>query len=302
MTASITSMGNMDPILGSHLGKAPNNDTSKVASPPPTTKPLWAAIGVLGVSVLAMGAGLIHINKRPAEPVPTIVSASALRATQLANASGVGSDGGNSMITETADGKPLPTHSKTPDASAKPVAKKVAKPVERHAAAAPVATRSGDAAVAANTPRVGAPAATPMPANEPVATAPQPSAPVVQASPAVVQAPAKAVCANCGTIAAVTPVTRAGKASPVGAIAGGVLGGVIGHQVGDGRGKDIATVLGAVGGAVAGNAVEKNIKKETVYSVRVQMEDGSTRTIEQASAPAVGAKVRVDGSTLRSDG
>jgi outer membrane lipoprotein SlyB len=59
-------------------------------------------------------------------------------------------------------------------------------------------------------------------------------------------------------------------------------------------------VLGAVGGGWAGNAVEKNIKKDTIYQVRVRMQDGSTRTLDQASAPAVGSKVTVEGGTLRS--
>jgi outer membrane lipoprotein SlyB len=110
---------------------------------------------------------------------------------------------------------------------------------------------------------------------------------------------AKPICISCGTIEAVTPVTRPGKGSGVGMVAGGVLGAVVGNQVGNGNGRTAATVLGAVGGGWAGNAVEKNIKKDTVYNVRVRMQDGSTRTLEQASAPAVGSKVTVEGSSLR---
>jgi outer membrane lipoprotein SlyB len=110
---------------------------------------------------------------------------------------------------------------------------------------------------------------------------------------------AKPICISCGTIEAVTPVTRPGKGSGVGMVAGGVLGAVVGNQVGSGNGRTAATVLGAVGGGWAGNAVEKNIKKDTVYQVRVRMQDGSTRTLEQASAPAVGSKVTVEGSSLR---
>ncbi len=284
MSATISSMGGMNPKVG------------KVPEPQAKTKPLWAAIGVLGVSVLAMGASLIHISNRPAEPVALSSNASGTRATVAGNAAGLqapggvtGMDGGNSMITETKDGRAIPSTAKVYDQSVKPAPKKVVKPVEQRVAAAPV-TRAANAPVISS----GVPAVAMGTPQSAVQTAP---------APVVAQAPARPVCANCGTIEAVTPITRAGKgASGVGTVAGGVLGGVLGHQVGNGSGKDLATVLGAVGGAVAGNEVEKRVKRETVYSVRVHMQDGSTRTVEQASAPAVGAKVRVEGSTLRVDG
>jgi outer membrane lipoprotein SlyB len=284
MSATISSMGGMKPNVGKEPGAQP------------ATKPLWAAIGVLGVSVLAMGAGLIHISKRPAELVALSSTASGARTSVPGNAAGLqspggvtGGDGGNSMITETKDGRPIPSTAKVYDQTVKPAPKKVVKPVEQRVAAAPATTSANAPVISSGVPAVAM--GTPPPAVQ--------SAP----APVVAQAPARPVCANCGTIEAVTPVTRPGKgASGVGTVAGGVLGGVLGHQVGNGSGKDLATVLGAVGGAVAGNAVEKNIKKETVYSVRVHMQDGSTRTIEQATAPAVGAKVRVEGSTLRVDG
>ena len=41
------------------------------------------------------------------------------------------------------------------------------------------------------------------------------------------------------------------------------------------------------------------MKKETVYQVQVRMEDGSTRTVEQATPASVGAKVIVEGHTLQ---
>ncbi|MGH8830488.1 MAG: glycine zipper 2TM domain-containing protein, partial [Polaromonas sp.] len=59
------------------------------------------------------------------------------------------------------------------------------------------------------------------------------------------------------------------------------------------------TVLGVAGGAFAGNAIEQNMKKVTVYQMRVRMNDGSLRTIEQASAVQAGARVIVEGNTLR---
>lgn len=116
------------------------------------------------------------------------------------------------------------------------------------------------------------------------------------------------VCADCGTVEAVTAVQRQGQVNGVpvgnttiglGTVAGGVLGGLLGHQVGNGNGKTAATVLGAAGGAFAGNAIEKNMKKVTVYDVRVRMNDGSTRNLDISSAVPVGAKVIVEGKNLR---
>jgi outer membrane lipoprotein SlyB len=108
-----------------------------------------------------------------------------------------------------------------------------------------------------------------------------------------------ASCTSCGTVEAVTPFTRPGQGSGVGMVGGAVVGGVLGNQVGKGSGRAVATVLGAAGGGWAGNTIEKNMKKTTAYSVRVRMQDGSSRTIEQNAAPMVGAKVTVDGGTLR---
>jgi outer membrane lipoprotein SlyB len=103
----------------------------------------------------------------------------------------------------------------------------------------------------------------------------------------------------CGTVESVTPIQReAAAGSGVGAVAGAVLGGLLGNQVGGGDGKTIATVIGAIGGGWAGNTVEKRMKKETVYQVEVRMEDGSTRSVEQSSAPAVGSRVTVEGNVI----
>jgi outer membrane lipoprotein SlyB len=110
---------------------------------------------------------------------------------------------------------------------------------------------------------------------------------------------AVAACANCGVVAAVTPVRQKGEGSGVGAVGGAVVGGLLGSAVGGGDGRKVATVLGAVGGGYAGNEIEKRHKSTTVYQVRVRMDDGTTRTVTQATAPAVGTKVKVEGSTLR---
>jgi outer membrane lipoprotein SlyB len=58
------------------------------------------------------------------------------------------------------------------------------------------------------------------------------------------------------------------------------------------------TVLGAVGGGLAGNEVEKRSKSTTVYRVKVRTDSGALRTVEQATAPAVGQRVRLDGTSL----
>jgi outer membrane lipoprotein SlyB len=58
-------------------------------------------------------------------------------------------------------------------------------------------------------------------------------------------------------------------------------------------------VLGAVGGGLAGHEIEKQVKAETVYEVRVHMDNGSSRTVTVKDAPAVGAHVVVEGDSLR---
>lgn len=249
--------------------------TPSIASglPAASTKPLWAAVGVLSVCVLAMGATLVHVNKRR-EPLAqaSIPFSSAL--AMNAPAVPVG------RITEEKNTEQTPVAATK---SAQNAPKIIAKPVA-----------------------MKAPAAVPQAPGTPPQTTPQPDVatgypPVVTPSPApvVAQAPVKPVCISCGTVEAVTPITKEGQGSAVGVIAGGVLGGVVGNQVGKGSGRAVATVLGAIGGGLAGNTIEKKIKKETVYSVRIRMEDGTSRTIEQSSAPLVGSKVTLDGNTLR---
>ena len=108
-----------------------------------------------------------------------------------------------------------------------------------------------------------------------------------------------AVCATCGVVESVQAVKQEGQGTGLGAVAGGVLGGVVGHQFGGGNGKKAMTVLGAIGGGVAGHEAEKSVRSTTVYSVRVRMDDGTVRTLTQPQAPAVGARVQVEGATLR---
>ncbi|WP_295642231.1 glycine zipper 2TM domain-containing protein [uncultured Methylibium sp.] len=118
-------------------------------------------------------------------------------------------------------------------------------------------------------------------------------------APRAAPKPVAATCAQCGVVESVQAVKLKGEASGVGAVAGGVLGGVVGNQFGKGNGRTAMTVLGAVGGGVAGHEVEKNVKAKTVFNVKLRMDDGTTRTVQQSQAPAVGARVQVEGSTLR---
>jgi outer membrane lipoprotein SlyB len=134
------------------------------------------------------------------------------------------------------------------------------------------------------------PTATPAPAAPPVAAAPRPR-------PA---APQPTVCADCGTVAAVTPVQVKGEGSGAGAVIGAVAGGVAGHQVGGGRGKDVATAAGVILGAMAGHEVEKRTRSVTVYDISVRMDTGGQRVIRVAEPAgiAVGTPVRVEGNNI----
>ena len=231
-------------------------------------KPLWAAVGILGVAVLGMGATLIY-NQRtqmPATPVAAVTVPQTVAAPQLA-APAASVSAADDLIE-----KPVAAPAKPAPAAAKKVLKPVHKPV-------PAPSYSGVSSA-------------PSPA--PYATSYPARAPVVAAAP---------VCAVCGSVESVTPVERSTKpAGPgMGTVAGGVLGAVLGNQVGRGDGRTVATILGAVGGGFAGNAIEGKMRKETVYQVGVRMEDGSRRTVEVARAPSVGSRVTVEGSTLRTN-
>jgi outer membrane lipoprotein SlyB len=227
------------------------------------SKPLWAAVGILGVAVLAMGGTMIYQMRNPpaavaAAPVALATpQAAAQVAPPVAPAAGTAADD-LAEKPAAAPAKPAPVP-----------AKKVAKPTPKPA---------------------------PAPSYAGVSPAPGPT-------PAPV--PVVSVCHVCGAVESVTPVERSTKPAGVGigTVAGGVLGAVLGNQVGHGGGRTAATILGAVGGGFAGNAIEGNMRKETVYQVGVRMEDGSHRMVEVARPPSVGSRVTVEGNVLRtSDG
>jgi outer membrane lipoprotein SlyB len=140
----------------------------------------------------------------------------------------------------------------------------------------------------------------PPPAGQPVpektAAADKPAQKLAAAPRAATPA---AVCHECGVVESVQAVTRKGEASGLGAVAGGVLGAAVGNQMGKGNGRDAMTVIGAVGGGVAGHEIEKRAKSTTVHVVKVRMDDGSLRTIEQSASARTGERVIVEGHKMR---
>lgn len=229
---------------------------------------LWAAVGALGATSLALGAVLVQVNHRNADdaapatvltPAATVVAALPAPAVPLVQVAPV-------KPTANAPGKEQKT-APEPTKYAQAATKNVAKPIP------PAPEPAVDDSLPGKDQSFGT-----------LATGPQPTT--------------KVLCASCGTVETVTPLQREVAPSGAGAAIGAVLGGVLGNQVGGGDGKTLATIAGILGGGFAGNAVEKNMKKETVYEVSVRMEDGSVRRIEQSSPVAVGARVRLEGNTL----
>jgi outer membrane lipoprotein SlyB len=108
------------------------------------------------------------------------------------------------------------------------------------------------------------------------------------------------VCATCGVIDSYSAVQVQGANNGVGAVAGGLGGALLGSKVAGRSNHTLGGVIGAVGGGLLGNAIESHERVATVYDVRVRMADGSFRTVRQSTVPNVGARVNVDGNTLRS--
>ncbi len=280
-----------------------NASVQTLPANPGNTKPLWAAVGVLGIAVLALGASLVHVQNRPVDgqaALAALAPAAQPEAAPAPVAKVLAPEPGNRQ-------DDLVAPPKAPVVLAKPIPAKVVKPIPTVAPAAAVTVATAPVPVAVVTP-------TPMPTQMPMpvaigagstasAAGNATGAPSVVTNTGLIVSQsavpvAKPVCANCGTIETVTVIQRHASTAGVGTVAGGVVGAVVGNQVGKGSGRALATILGAVGGGLAGNAIEKNVRKETVYQVRVRMEDGSARTIEQASLPAVGTKVTVEGGVL----
>ena len=76
-----------------------------------------------------------------------------------------------------------------------------------------------------------------------------------------------------------------------------IIGGLLGYQIGNG--KTLATVVGMAGGACSGNTTEKNMKKITVYHVRLRMDDNAMRKLDVSTAGTARSKVIVEAKYLR---
>jgi outer membrane lipoprotein SlyB len=129
----------------------------------------------------------------------------------------------------------------------------------------------------------------------------QQQAPAQQPSYAQQQPPQHvAACTTCGTVEAISAIKREGHGTGIGAVGGAVAGGVVGNQFGGGGGRTAMTLLGALGGGLAGNSVEKHIRSETDYSVRVRMENGHTRYFTYKNPPpfSQGERVHISNGTL----
>jgi outer membrane lipoprotein SlyB len=163
---------------------------------------------------------------------------------------------------------------------------------------APVA--AANAATTAATTTIAAPTTTTPSVQAPVRQAPVRQAAAASPAPKAAQ-PVAVRSASSGAVQHIEPITKT-EASGAGAVAGGLLGGVVGNQFGKGDGKKAMTVVGAVGGAVAGHEIEKQHNKKVVgYRVRVQLDNGETRTFEpsQLDGLKVGDRVRIEQGTLR---
>ncbi len=266
----------------------PGNSMGSMAA-----KPLWVAVGVLGAAVVALAGALVYTQTRSADVKPGAAqsglsqnqnpSESAASASRLL-ANSIDAKSGESLVQDEVS-KPATAAAKQAQEAPKSAAQKTEKvkprvpaPAPAVVAQAPVPSPAPTGAAGGGTSAPGAPA--------PAVAMPAPAA-------------AKPICTSCGTVLASNPLQQNAAASGVGMVAGGVVGGVLGNQVGGGSGKTAATVLGVLGGGWAGNEVEKRMKKVTVYDTSVQMENGSTRNFTLAQPVSAGARVTVEGSSLR---
>jgi outer membrane lipoprotein SlyB len=94
-----------------------------------------------------------------------------------------------------------------------------------------------------------------------------------------------AYCSTCGTVESIAEMRHEGRGTGIGAVGGALAGGLVGNQFGRGTGRAAMTVLGAVGGGFAGNSVEKHLRSNTSYQVRVRMENGHLRYFNYREPP-----------------
>lgn len=233
-------------------------------------KPLWIAIGVLSAAVVALAGTMLYMQTRPQGIKAVLAPSAMVEERDLAALSANAATGSAARLNAVQDEVEKPA-----------IVKKAPPPAKT-----PTSSKPEHKPVVKAAPAVASPAPAAMPA------------PVIAQAPTPVVV-SKPICLQCGTVESATAIMRAAPVSGVGVVAGGVLGAVLGNQVGGGSGKTAATVLGAVGGGWAGNEIEKRVKKETVYEVKVRMENDSTRTFELAGPVSAGSKVTAEGNSLR---
>ncbi len=253
-----------------------STSTAVAASPSGVPRFVWMLVGLMAAAITVLAGAMAWKTVRPEAPqaMPETAAAPTATAPEMMAAA-------SAPMTAAA---PTPaTALATPADEVTPPPKAQAQPEPAPAHPAPAKHRH-----TAPTPAATAPAA----------QAGEDRAPESRTVAAAQPAP---VCSTCGTIESVEAVQKKGEGSGLGVVAGGVLGGVVGHQIGGGHGKDLTTVLGAIGGGLAGNEIEKRTKSTTSYNVRVRMEDGSMRTVNQQTAPTVGQRVTVEGNTIRAN-
>ena len=163
--------------------------------------------------------------------------------------------------------------------------------------------RHGEVSDPAPAAKTAAKPAQPASHAQPASKATVPAPVRVAAAPPANSAPVHPKCAECGVIESTREVEVRGEGTGIGAVGGAVVGGILGNQVGAGHGREIATAAGAIGGVVAGNEIEKRIKTTKAYEVAVRLDDGSSRVVREASAPAwrPGDHVKVVGGAIRSN-
>lgn len=98
-----------------------------------------------------------------------------------------------------------------------------------------------------------------------------------------------------GKVTEVDEVTIEGDRSYLGSAGGGYIGYEVGRAVVDGSGRGVAGAVGAVAGAVAGDAVEERATRQPGLQITVDLEEGATVAIVQATDQpfAVGERVKV---------
>lgn len=98
-----------------------------------------------------------------------------------------------------------------------------------------------------------------------------------------------------GKVTSVDEVTIEGERSYLGRAGGGYVGYEVGRAVVDGSGRGVAGAVGAVAGAVAGDAVEERATHQPGLQITVDLDEGATVAIVQATDQpfAVGERVKV---------